>query len=224
MVTSRLQTDIAAAELESSENRMFLRVYIEDVSPPFTEKQMLKSLDEIDSWCETRTSADIGLSIGKLTMDLFRTILASRLLNRVSSLNLSADPDDGLALGPECAEYLAQASDLSNIRNLLLCSQELQDEGAVAIADSTNWTNLESLYLRYNEFTIDGIQALVLSKNFPSLRELELEGNDLEDDAVDILVDSELCSRLERITVTVDDLSDEALDRLHDFFGERITL
>lgn len=82
-------------------------------------------------------------------------------------------------LGPDAGHVLA-ATRFKKLRSLVLSSNRLGDEGAIALAGSHHFSKLEALWLTSNRIGVAGVDALLGSKMLAKTQ-LFLESNQLGD-------------------------------------------
>lgn len=82
-------------------------------------------------------------------------------------------------LGPDAGQVLA-ATRFKRLRSLVVSSNRLGDEGAVALAQSPHLARLESLWLTSNRIGVTGVEALLASRAL-SKTQLVLDSNQLSD-------------------------------------------
>lgn len=100
--------------------------------------------------------------------------LRDPLLSVVTTLDLCAPRN---RLGPAAAVALAQATHLTNLRELRLRDNEIFEEGGLALAGATQFASLTGLDLRSCQIGAEGVRALAAATHLAGLRELWLGGS-----------------------------------------------
>jgi uncharacterized protein (TIGR02996 family) len=99
-------------------------------------------------------------------------LFASPFLSRLESLDLEAQQLTATEL-----ETFAARDDLPRLRELLLASNALRSEGAIALANMRGLRHLKALDLRGNFITDSGARAIVESEHLIRLEELKMSHN-----------------------------------------------
>lgn len=103
--------------------------------------------------------------------DALESVIRDPLLAVVTALDLCADLND---IGPDGAYVLAEATHLTQLRELRLRENTIGEEGGLALAGATHLAGLTKLDLRSCQVGTEGVRALAAATHLANLRELWL--------------------------------------------------
>ncbi|WAS97392.1 TIGR02996 domain-containing protein [Nannocystis punicea] len=103
--------------------------------------------------------------------DVLESVLREPLLSVITALDLVAEGND---IGPDGAIALAEATHLTQLRELRLRDNRIEEEGGIALAGATHFAGLTKLDLRSCQVGTAGVKALAAATQLANLRELWL--------------------------------------------------
>ncbi|WAS97391.1 TIGR02996 domain-containing protein [Nannocystis punicea] len=114
-----------------------------------------------------------GLHLRGLADDVeaLESTLRDPLLSVITALDLCAEGND---IGPDGAIALAEATHLTQLRELRLRDNRIEEEGGIALAGATHFAGLTKLDLRSCQVGTEGVKALAAATQLANLRELWL--------------------------------------------------